>query len=84
MNEHGYIKSIHRHVPLPTYSWKIHDAFNGGVFDAFYSDNGGLLFVEYKYQPKIPKRATTMLVPASLVYRVPGGGSVMLKESLLP
>lgn len=63
MNEHGYIKAVHRHVPHPTYSWKINDAFAGGIADAFYCDSGGVLFVEYKYEPKIPKRPDTYLIP---------------------
>jgi len=63
VNEHGYIKSVHRQLPRSTYKWKINDPYAGGVADAFYSDDGGVLFVEYKYVPKIPKRESTVIVP---------------------
>ena len=64
MNEHGYVKSVHRHIPSHIYRWKINDNYAGGVPDAFYCDIGGMLFVEYKYIPKVPKRGTTYIVPS--------------------
>ncbi len=65
MNEHGYIRLVHKQLPLGLYRWKINDNFTGGVADAFYSGNHGLLFVEYKYlnEKKIPKKGKTMIVP---------------------
>jgi len=59
MNEHSFIKSIHRYLSPDVHSWKIHDTFTGGVPDAMYSGPSGLLFVEYKYVKELPKRDTT-------------------------
>ena len=58
MNEHGFIKAVHRHLPPEVYRWKIHDTYTGGVPDAFYCGPAGPLWVEYKYI-KLPKRKTT-------------------------
>lgn len=63
MNEHGYIRSVHRHIPKEIYCWKINDNYEGGVADAFYSGEGGVLFCEYKYMPTLPKRKTTIVTP---------------------
>ncbi len=59
MNEHGFIKSIHRYLHPNVHSWKIHDTYTGGVPDAMYSGPAGILFVEYKYVKTLPKRVTT-------------------------
>lgn len=61
MNEHGFIKSIHRYLHPDVHSWKIHDTYTGGVPDAMYSGPAGVLFVEYKYLKTLPKRNTTIL-----------------------
>lgn len=65
MNEHSYIRSIHKKLHSDVYRWKINDAYAGGVADAFYSGPNGMLFVEYKYisEKKLPKRGTTLIVP---------------------
>lgn len=60
MNEHGFIKAVHRHLSPEVYRWKIHDTYTGGVPDAFYLGPAGSLWVEYKYV-KLPKRATTYI-----------------------
>jgi hypothetical protein len=60
MNEHGFIKSVHRHLPADTFSWKIHDTYTGGVPDAMYAGPARILFVEYKYL-KLPKKETTLI-----------------------
>ena len=60
MNEHGFIKAVHRHIPSEVYRWKIHDTYTGGVPDAFYCGPAGSLWVEYKYI-KLPKRKTTVV-----------------------
>jgi len=65
MNEHSFVKSIHRYLHPDVYKWKIHDTFTGGVPDAMYVGPKGLLFVEYKYVKELPKRDTTSL-PHSL------------------
>ena len=61
MNEHGYIRSIHRKLPPSIYRWKINDNFEGGVADAYYSGNKGDLWVEYKYIKALPKRSATTI-----------------------
>ena len=59
MNEHSFIKSVHRYLHPDVYSWKIHDTFTGGVPDAMYVGPNSLLFIEYKYVKKLPKKLTT-------------------------
>ena len=61
MNEHSYIKAVHRLLPPELFKWKIHDSFVGGVPDAMYAGPSDILFVEYKYVPKLPKRDTTKI-----------------------
>jgi hypothetical protein len=61
MNEHGFVKAVHRHLPSDLYRWKIHDTFTGGVPDAMYAGPAGTLFVEYKYVTKLPKKDTTAI-----------------------
>ena len=59
MNEHGFIRAVHRHLPDNLFSWKIHDKFAGGVPDAMYVGPAGVLFIEYKYLKDFPKRPNT-------------------------
>jgi hypothetical protein len=61
MNEHSFIKSIHRYLNPDVHVWKIHDTYTGGVPDAMYSGSSGVLFVEYKYIKTLPKRDSTIL-----------------------
>ena len=61
MNEHSFIRSIHRYLHPDIHSWKIHDTYTGGVPDAMYSGPAGILFVEYKYIKTLPKKDTTPL-----------------------
>ena len=61
MNEHSFIRSVHRYLSPEVYSWKIHDTYTGGVPDAMYCGPSGLLFVEYKYIKLLPKRADTLI-----------------------
>ena len=61
MNESRYTQRIHRKLPPSVYKWKIKDDFNGGVPDAWYSGDGGHLFIEYKYFKEFPKRPTTKI-----------------------
>ena len=61
MNEHSFIRSIHRFLSPDIYAWKIHDKFAGGVPDACYIGPAGLLFVEYKYVKSLPKRDDTLI-----------------------
>jgi hypothetical protein len=61
MNEHSYIKAIHRLLPSTVYKWKINDNFHGGVADAYYSGPAGDLWIEYKYLSRPPKRRNTVV-----------------------
>ena len=59
MNEHSFVKSVHRKLPVDLYKWKIHDSYTNGVPDAMYAGNKAILFIEYKYVPALPKIKTT-------------------------
>lgn len=61
MNEHTFIRSIHRLLPHWLYAWKINDNFQGGVADAYYSGKMADCWVEYKYVPALPKRPGTLV-----------------------
>lgn len=64
MDEHGFIRSIHRKLPKAVYRWKINDNFAGGVADAYYSGVAGDLWIEYKFV-HLPKRDSSK-VPLGL------------------
>ena len=70
MDEHGYIRSIHKKLPPDLYHWKINDTFQGGVADAFYRGNKRILFVEYKFIKTLPVRETTLIVPDCSVLQI--------------
>ena len=59
VNEHSFIRAVHRHLSSDVFHWKIHDKYAGGVPDAMYVGPAGVLFVEYKYLKSLPKRPTT-------------------------
>lgn len=61
MNEHSFVKAIHRKLSPDVYKWKIHDTYTGGVPDAMYAGPSGVLFVEYKYVKQLPKRDSTII-----------------------
>lgn len=61
MNEHSFIKSVHRKLPPEIFKWKIHDTFTGGVPDALYAGSKSILFIEYKYIKKLPAKDTTLI-----------------------
>jgi hypothetical protein len=61
VNEHNFIKAVHRYLPSELFRWKIHDTYAGGVPDAFYLGPASALFIEYKYVKKLPARPTTIL-----------------------
>ena len=61
MNEHGFIKSVHRKINPDVHVWKICDTYTGGVPDAMYSGPKGVAFIEYKYVKELPKRDDTIL-----------------------
>ena len=59
MNEHGFVKAVHKKLPTDLYKWKIHDSYTNGVPDAMYAGKKGILFVEYKYVPELPAKDST-------------------------
>ena len=59
MNEHGFVKAVHKKLPTNLYRWKIHDSYTSGVPDAMYAGEKAILFAEYKYIPKLPARSTS-------------------------
>lgn len=61
MNEHSFIRSVHRLLPKDLLVWKINDNFAGGVPDAFISGQSGSIWIEYKYIKALPKRPGTLL-----------------------
>lgn len=61
MNEHSFIRSVHRKLPDTIYKWKINDNYEGGVADAYYSGTGGDLWLEYKYIKELPARGNTVV-----------------------
>ena len=63
LNEHGYIRSVHRHLPPEMHKWKVHDNYAGGVPDCWYAGPAGNIWVEYKWITKLPKRDTTVIKP---------------------
>lgn len=64
MNEHSFVRSIHRQLPPELYRWKIADRFQAGVADAWYSGMKGDVWVEYKYLPRTPVRKFKVPVTA--------------------
>lgn len=61
MNEHSFIRAIHKSLPAEVYRWKIHDTFTGGVPDTLYAGPSGILFVEYKWLKSLPKKESTLI-----------------------
>lgn len=60
MNEHGYIKSVNRHINL-SWQWKVNDNFTSGIPDCFYEGTARDLWVEYKYIRRFPKKPGTLI-----------------------
>lgn len=52
--ETTFIAAIHRHLK-ETYHEKTNNPFRSGVADCWYSGTAGDLWVEYKYEPNLPK-----------------------------
>lgn len=65
MDEHSYIRSIHRTLPTSVHSWKIAAKFHRGIPDAWYSGDRADCWIEYKYLKKTPKRKFTPALNAN-------------------
>ena len=61
MNEHSYVKAVHKALSPEVFKWKIHDTYAGGVPDAFYSGPKAFIWAEYKYIKKLPVQGTSIL-----------------------
>lgn len=53
--ESNYISSIHKQLPTSVYKEKMYNPLRRGTPDVWYSGNGGDVWIEYKYLPKLPK-----------------------------
>ncbi len=68
MDEHSFIRALHKKLDKRVFAWKINDNYAGGVPDAFYRFKESVegqrpLWVEYKYLKALPKRETTVVRP---------------------
>lgn len=97
MNEHGFVKAVHKHLSSEVYRWKINDRFTGGIPDAFYAGPASILFVEYKFIYQLPKktiktglsvlqqqwlnRMSNYNVPCWVVIGTDGEGTAILKDT---
>lgn len=68
MNEHSFIRALHKKLDKRVFIWKINDNYAGGVPDTFYRFKDPVegqkpLWVEYKYLKELPKRLTTVVKP---------------------
>lgn len=54
MDEHSYIRAIHRHIPKTVHVWKVNARFRKGVPDCWYSGDRTDLWVEYKWLSPAP------------------------------
>jgi hypothetical protein len=52
--ETTFIKSVHNHLP-ETYFEKTHNPYRAGIADVWYSGLTSDLWVEYKYEPSLPR-----------------------------
>lgn len=52
--ETTFIRNIHRHLS-ESYFEKMNNPFRGGTADVWYSGSEGDLWVEYKYEPRLPR-----------------------------
>lgn len=62
MNEHGFIRQVHKHLSPQIIKWKVNDRYTGGVPDAVYIGPKKIIFVEYKYLKTMPKRLTKVKI----------------------
>jgi hypothetical protein len=54
--ESVFIQAVHKLLDPRIYRVKMHNPYNAGIPDCFYSATGGDLWVEYKFIPKLPVR----------------------------
>ena len=54
MKEKDFINKVHKSLPPNVYRWKINDGFHGGIPDTYYESSKNIVFIEYKFIPKLP------------------------------
>jgi hypothetical protein len=67
MIESQYTSNVNQRVPEKYKCWKINDDYQGGVPDSFYMNPDSYkrnLWIEYKFIKSLPKRGSTIIVPA--------------------
>lgn len=52
--EASFIRSVHKYIPKELYTEGMANPYRGGTPDRYYEGNNGVLWVEYKYFPKLP------------------------------
>lgn len=62
--ENRFRVAVHKLLPPAVYHVKMNNPFAGGIPDDWYSGSRSDLWVEYKWLPALPKRDTTVIVPA--------------------
>ena len=55
--ENRFRASVNRHLPTTIYHCKMHNPYNAGIPDDWYSGNASDLWVEYKFLTRTPQRA---------------------------
>jgi len=59
--ETRFYTSVHKLLPKSIYKEKMHNAYRGGTADVWYSGNADDLWAEYKWLPKLNKKAPIRL-----------------------
>jgi hypothetical protein len=62
--ENQFAASVHKYLPRDLYKLKMNNPYTSGVADWWFSGRRADLWIEYKYISEIPKRNTTMIIPA--------------------
>lgn len=63
--ENQFVSGVHKYLPPigELYRAKMNNPYTAGIFDWWYSQKGGDIWIEYKYLPELPKRDTTLIIP---------------------
>lgn len=59
--ETRFYSAVHKLLPSTLHREKMHNVYRGGTADVWYSGNADDLWVEYKWLPKVPKKALIRL-----------------------
>lgn len=64
--ENNFISGVHKHLPPAIYRMKTNNPYVAGIPDCYYSGNGGSLWIEYKFIPKLPARVPVKIELSAL------------------